>query len=120
MKNFYRLLDYDGMLLMTNRSFSKWFSKKNWKIVWKAKILSWLKFDKWSARDLLVPRTDSDWKVYERFYHFFSLKELEKMANFSWLTIKTNTYLNDNWEFTENEKMSRSSLFVATKTPIID
>lgn len=120
MKNFYRLLDYDWILLMTNRSLSKWFSKKNWKIVLKAKILSWLKFDTMSARDLLVPRTDSDWKVYKRYYHFFSLKELEKIATFSWLIIKTNTYLNDNWEFTDNEKISRSSLFVATKTPIIN
>lgn len=120
MKNFYRLLDYDGMLLMTNRSLSKWFTRKNWKIVLKARILSWLKFDKWIARDLLVPRTDSDWKVYCRFYHFFSLKELENLATFSWLTIKTNTYLNDNWEFTDNEKISRSSLFVATKTPVIN
>ena len=120
MKNFYRLLDYDWMLLMTNRSFSNWFVKKNWKIVLKAKILSWLKFDKSSARDLLVPRTDNNWKVYDRYYHFFSLKELEKMATFSWLTVKTNTYLNDNWEFTNNEKISRSSLFIATKTPIIN
>ena len=120
MKNFYRLLDYDWILLMTNRSLSKWFSKKNRKIVLKAKVLSWLKFNKSISRDLLVPRTDSDWKVYKRYYHFFSLKELEKIATFSWLAIKTNTYLNDNWEFTDNEKMSRSSLFVATKTPIID
>ena len=120
MKNFYRLLDYDWMLLMTNRSFSNWFVKKNWKIVLKAKILSWLKFDKSSARDLLVPRTDNNWKVYDRYYHFFSLKELEKMATFSWLTVKTNTYLNDNWGFTNNEKISRSSLFIATKTPIIN
>ena len=119
MKNFYRLLDYDGMLLMTNWSLSSWFIKKNWKTVIKARVLSWLKFDRWSSRDLLVPRNDNDWKVYERFYHFFSLKELEKIATFSWLTIKTNTYLNDNWEFTENEKVSRSSFFVATKTPIM-
>ena len=118
MKSFYRLLDYDWMLLITNRSLSKWFTRKNWQIVLKARILSWLKFDKWIARDLLVPRTDNDWKVYDRFYHFFSLKELENLATFSWLTIKTNTYLNDNWEFTDNEKVSRSSLFVATKTPI--
>ena len=120
MKNFYRLLDYDWILLMTNRSLSKWFSKKNRKIVLKAKVLSWLKFNNSISRDLLVPRTDSDWKVYKRYYHFFSLKELEKIATFSWLAIKTNTYLNDNWEFTDNEKISRSSLFVATKTPIID
>jgi len=118
MKNFYRLLDYDGILLITNRSLSDWFVKKNWKIVMKARLKSWLKLRNDKARDLMVPRTDSDWKVYERFYHFFSLKELEKLARFSWLTIQTNTYLNDNWEFTENEKISRSSFFVASKTPI--
>ena len=120
MKSFYRILDYDWMLLMTNRSLSKWFMRKNWKIVLKARCFSRLKFDKWCARDLMVPRTDSDWVVYERFYHFFSLNELEKLTTFSWLTIKTNTYLNDNWEFTNNEKISRSSMFVATKTPIIN
>lgn len=118
MKSFYRILDYDWMLLMTNRSLSSWFARKNWNTVFKAKILSWLKFDKSSARDLLVPRTDNDGKVYERFYHFFSLKELEKLANFSWLTIKTNKYINDNGELIDNEKMSRSSFFIASKTPL--
>ena len=118
MKNFYRLLDYDGILLMTNRSLSKWFIKKNWKAVMIARIKSWLRLNNNKARDLMVPRTDTNGKVYERFYHFFSLKELEKLAIFSWLTIKTNTYINENGEFTYNEKASRSSLFVATKTPI--
>jgi ubiquinone/menaquinone biosynthesis C-methylase UbiE len=120
MKNFYRLLDYDGMLLMTNRSLSKRFTKKNWKIILEAKILSWLKFDKWSARDLMVPRTDNKWKTYERFYHFFSLEELERLAIFSGLTTRTNTYIDEHGEFTDNEKLSRSSLFVAQKSPIIN
>ena len=120
MKHFYRLLDYDGILLMTNWSLSDWFIKKNWKIVLKSRILSWFKFDKWSARDLMVPRTDNQWKVYERFYHFFSLKELERLAIFSGLTIKTNTYINENGEFTDDEKVSRSSLFIAEKNPIIN
>lgn len=120
MKNFYRLLEYDGMVLMTNWTLSKRFSKKYWKIVMKAKILSWLKLNKWNSRDLLVPRTDSNWKVYNRFYHFFSLKEMDRLAIFSWLTPKTNTFLDENGEFTDDEKNSRSSLFVATKTPIIN
>ena len=120
MKSFYRILDYDWMLLMCNRSLSSWFIRKNWKIVLKARILSWLKFDKSSARDLLVPRTDNDGKVYERFYHFFSLKELERLATFSWLTIKTNKYINDKGELIDNEKTSRSSFFVANKNPIIN
>ncbi len=120
MKNFYRLLDYNGMLLMTNRSLSDWFIKKHWKIVIKSKFLSWLKFGKWSSRDLLVPRTDENWKVYERFYHFFSLKELENLNHFSWLTLKINTFIDWDGKFLNNEKISRSSFFVATKTPIIN
>ena len=120
MKNFYRLLDYDGMLLMTNWSLSDWFIKKHWKIVMKSKFLSWLKFNKWSSRDLMVPRTDENWKIYERFYHFFSLKELENLTTFSWLTLEMNTFIDKDGHFTDNEKISRSSLFIATKSPIIN
>ena len=120
MKNFYRLLDYDWMLLMTNRSLSDWFIKKHWKIVMKAKILSRFKMNKWSARDLLVPRTDKNWKVYERFYHFFSLEELKNLNNFAWLTLRVNTFIDWEGHFTNNEKISRSSFFIATKNPIIN
>ena len=120
MKNFYRLLDYDGMLLMTNWSLSDWFIKKHWKIVMKARILSWFKMNKWSARDLLVPRTDENWNIYERFYHFFSLKELENLTTFSWLTLIMNIFIDKEGQFTDNEKVSRSSFFVATKNPIIN
>ena len=119
MKNFYRLLNYDWTLLMTNWSLSKRFTKKHRDLVFKAKILSWIKLNRWSARDLMVPRTDNEWNIYERFYHFFSLKELEDLANFSWLTLKINTFIDWNGNFTNDEKISRSSFFVATKTPII-
>ena len=120
MKNFYRLLDYDGMLLMTNRSLSDWFIKRHWKIVMKAKVLSWFNLNKWNSRDLMVPRTDENGEVYERFYHFFSLKELENLSNFSWLTLKVNTFVDWSGNFTDEEKKSRSSLFVAAKTPVIN
>lgn len=117
MKNFYRLLDYDWMLLMTNWSLSNWFIKRYWKIVMKAKIFSRFK---WTSRDLMVPRTDENWKVYERFYHFFSLEELRNLANFAGFSLKANTFIDWNGNFNDNEKISRSSLFVALKTPIID
>ena len=117
MKNFYRLLDYDWMLLMTNWSLSDWFVKKNWKIVMKAKIFSRFK---WNSRDLMVPRTDENWKVYERFYHFFSLEELKNLADFAWLTLKANRFIDWDGNFINNEKISRSSFFVANKNPIIN
>ena len=120
MKNFYRLLNYDWTLLMTNRSLSNWFMKKNWKIIMKTRLKSWLKLKNNKARDLMVPRIDERWKVYERFYHFFSLKELENLATFSWFTLKINTFIDWDGNFTDNEKISRSSFFVAKKTPIIN
>jgi hypothetical protein len=85
----------------------------------KARLKSWLKLNN-KARDIMVPWTDENWKVYERFYHFFSLKELENLSRFSWLTSKINTFIDWNGEFTDNEKISRSSLFIATKTPILN
>ena len=120
MKNFYRLLGYDGMLLMTNWSLSSWFVKKNWKAVWNARLKSRLKLNSSLARDIMVPRTDKDGKVYERFYHFFSLRELESLATFSWLSLKVNTFIDSDGNFTNNEKISRSSLLIARKTPIIN
>lgn len=119
MKNFYRLLNYDWTLLMTNRSLSNWFVKKNWEIVIKTRIKTWLRLNN-KARDLMVPRTDEKWEVYKRFYHFFSLKELENLATFSWFTLKINTFIDWDGNFTDNEKISRSSFFVAKKTPIIN
>lgn len=85
-----------------------------------AKILSRFKMNKWSSRDLLVPRTDENWVVYGRFYHFFSLEELKNLNNFAWLALGTNTFIDWDGNFTDNEKFSRSSFFIATKTPIIN
>ena len=87
MKNFYRLLNYKGILLMTNWSLSKWFMKKHRKAVIKAWFISLIQFDRCKSRDIMVPWTDNKtWKVYERFYHFFSLKELQSLSNFAWLS----------------------------------
>jgi hypothetical protein len=119
-KNFYRLLDYDGMLLMTNWSLSKWFISKHWKVVLKWLFSAIAQFDLSKCRDLMVPWTDSKWKVYERFYHFFTLKELENLNRFSWLSQKMNVYIDQDANFTYNEKISRSSFLVSLKKPILD
>ena len=121
MKNFYRLLDYDGMLLMTNWSLSKWFVKKHRKAVLKARFMSLIQFDRSKSRDIMVPWTDTKTgKVYERYYHFFSLKELQNLSDFAWLNTKLNVFVDQDTNFTYNERISRSSFLVATKTPIIN
>ena len=121
MKNFYRLLDYDGILLMTNWSLSKWFVKKHRKAVLKARFMSLIQFDRSKSRDIMVPWTDTKTgKVYERYYHFFSLKELQSLSDFAWLNTKLNVFVDQDTNFTYNERISRSSFLVATKTPIIN
>ena len=83
--------------------------------------MSLIHFDKSESRDIMVPWTDNKtWKVYERFYHFFSLKELQSLSDFAWLTTKLNVFVDQDANFTYNERISRSSFLVATKTPIIN
>jgi len=100
---------------------SKWFVKKHRKAVLKARFMSLIQFDKSKSRDIMVPWTDTKTgKVYERFYHFFSLKELQSLSDFSWLNTKLNVFVDQDTNFTYNERISRSSFLVATKTPIIN
>lgn len=68
----------------------------------------------------MVPRTDENWIIYERFYHFFSLKELESLTTFSGLTLKIAKFIDGDGHFSDNEKTSHSSLLVAIKNPIIN
>jgi hypothetical protein len=83
--------------------------------------MSLIQFDRSKSRDIMVPWTDTKtWKIYERFYHFFSLKELQNLSDFAWLSAKLNVFVDQDANFTYNERISRSSFLVAKKTPIID
>jgi hypothetical protein len=46
------------------------------------------------------------------------LKELQNLSDFAWLSTKLNVFIDQEANFTYNEKISRSSFLVATKTPI--
>lgn len=95
MKMVYRVLKYDGSFLMINWRMSKWFICKYWK-----NIVLWVIQMRW--RDVLVPWV-SNGKRYDRFYHLFGKKELEKLALYSGLKIK------------ELEMWERNSWFLWTK-----
>lgn len=118
MKHFYRTLKYNWHLLMTNRTLSNRFKKKHKKAVLKALFISLITFNLNKKRDIFVPRIDKNWKIYERFYHFFSLEELKNLSLFSGFSVKICTYLDENEKYTLNESKSRSSLYLSTKTPI--
>jgi ubiquinone/menaquinone biosynthesis C-methylase UbiE len=118
MKHFYRLLKYDGIVMMTNWSFSKRFLKKHWKEILKALMKYGITLGKSSRKDVLVPRTNQG-KTFHRYYHLFSLKELKKLMKFSGLTIEKLVYLDSKGEESEDWKSSKSSFLVARKCPII-
>jgi ubiquinone/menaquinone biosynthesis C-methylase UbiE len=118
MKHFYRLLKYDGLLIMTNRALSKRFLKKHWKVMLRSFGTYLLSLGKSSRRDVLVPWT-SRGKVFERYYHLFSLPELKKLMNFSGLKIEQLSYLDDTGKYSTDWKYARDSFLVAKKNPFL-
>ena len=82
MKHFYRLLTYDGKVMMLNRSLSHWFIRKHRKEISKSLGKYLLSFGKKSRRDIMVPWTNKG-KTFKRYYHLFDLTELKKLSDFS-------------------------------------
>lgn len=79
MKNIYRILHYEGKLMMSNWSFSQRFLHKYQQAISRALgryILSW---GKKSWNDILVPWKNHG-KTAHRFYHIFTIKELKNLV----------------------------------------
>ena len=115
MKNFYRILVYEGVLFMTNWSLSQWFWKKHFKEIVLA-IGKWiLSFGNKSWRDILVP-----WKnkgtVFLRYYHLFGLRELNQLARRSGFIILNLCYLDKLWTKSQEVLKSNNSLLIVKKT----
>ena len=119
MKHFYRLLKYDGKVIMTNWSLSHRFIKKHWGEIAKAMGRYVLSFGKASRRDILVPWTNKG-QTFKRYYHLFDLKELKRLSDFSGLNLEELCYLDNEGKKSKEWKSSRSSLFVAKKSPIVE
>ena len=78
LKNIYRILRYEGGLLMTNRSFSHWFLQTYQKAVSAARGRYLLSFGKKDWKDILVPWRSAH-GIAHRFYHIFTIKELRNL-----------------------------------------
>ena len=114
MKRFYQWLKYWWKIIMTNRSFSKRFIKKHKKTLLKSLLKSLYTLCWHNLRDLEIPRIN--WKERDyRFYHIFSLKELESLSKESWFIIGTLTYLDKTWHKTNSRKNSNNTLLIAKK-----
>jgi SAM-dependent methyltransferase len=114
MKHFYRTLKYGWKIIMINRSISKRFIKKYRKTL----AISYLKFIisiwKYNRRNLNIPRINW-WEKSERFYHIFSIWELEILTKEWWFKIDKLTYLDKLWQEISNRKNSNNTLLIWSK-----
>lgn len=113
-KNIYRILKYDGKLLMTNRSFSRRFLKKYRNDLLHAirrYITSW---GKHKRNDIMIPRKHGK-SVAKRFYHIYTLTELKKLITLSGFVIEQVGYLAKG-KLTPSRKESQNSLIIAKKS----
>lgn len=113
-KNVYRILKYEGKLLMTNRSFSRWFLRKYQKDFLHSlrKYITSLGKHQWN--DLMVPRKNGK-TIAKRYYHIYTLAELKKIISLSGFTMEKIGYL-CKWKMTSSRKDSQNSLVIAKKT----
>jgi ubiquinone/menaquinone biosynthesis C-methylase UbiE len=114
LKNIYRILKYEGKLLMTNRSFSVWFLKKYkqdfLKSLWKYIIT----LGKHQRNDLMVPWQNGK-IIAKRYYHIYTLTELKKLVSLSGFTTEKIGYL-EKWKIISSRKESQNSLVIAEKS----
>jgi len=114
-KYMYRCLNYEWLVLMTNRSFSLWMLDKHWKTIIQGirrKIINPITNER---NNLMIP-----WKsqntYHKRFYHIFIKAELKKIFSQSWFVIMNIDYLKKDGKKTENRKESNNTLLCAQKT----
>lgn len=115
LKNIYRLLDYNGKLIMFNWSFSKWFLKKFKIHILKSIFLSILTLGKKKINDINIP-WKWEKKTYFRYYHIFFLSELRKLLNCSGFLIKELKFIANNWKKNCFWSSSRNSILIWEKT----
>lgn len=113
--NAYRLLRYEGLLMMTNWAFSKRFLKKHWRVFVRSGLKFLLSLGRSSWRDVFVPWV---WKeCFElRYYHLFSLDELRLLLTNGGFRIQKLVYVDKRGVEQESWQNANNSRFVAIKT----
>ncbi|MDD3262799.1 MAG: methyltransferase domain-containing protein [Candidatus Absconditabacteria bacterium] len=114
-KYMYRNLKYDGIIIMTNRSFSTRMIKKHRKTLLESiikKIINWTKNER---NNLMIP-WKSDLNIYKRFYHIFTKSELKKIFSQSGFIINKLAYKTKNGIETNDRKDSNNTIIIAKKT----
>ena len=110
----YRALQYWGLFIMSNWSFSVWFIQKYRKtFIETAKNLIFTKEVR-ERNSFLLPRKTEN-KTFKRFYHIFTRDELRYIVEKAGFSIQTLKYINKQGELWENRKEAKNTLVIAEK-----
>ncbi len=115
LRNFYRSLNYWWKLIMTNWSISKRFIKKYFKSIIKSLLKFIYTFGNYNRNDLYIPWKNR-WKIEQRFYHMFTIKEIKSLTKTAWFKTETLTHLDNNWQTTKDRKFSNNTIFIWKKS----
>ncbi|EKD25053.1 MAG: methyltransferase type 11 [uncultured bacterium (gcode 4)] len=113
-KNIYRILKYEGKLLMSNRSFSLRFLRKYQKDLLSSLRKYVISFGKHQRNDIMIPRKNGE-TIHKRFYHIYTLTELKKIISLSWFVTEKIWYLSK-WNIIPSRKESQNTLVIAKKS----
>jgi ubiquinone/menaquinone biosynthesis C-methylase UbiE len=113
-KNVYRILKYDGKLIMTNRSFSRWFLRKFQKDFLHSLRKYIVSLGKHEWNSIMIPRKNGK-TIDKRFYHIYTLGELKKLISLSGFITEKVWYI-DKWIIVSSRKESQNSLIIAKKS----
>ncbi|MEI7919821.1 MAG: class I SAM-dependent methyltransferase [bacterium] len=114
-KNIYRILDYQGKCIMTNRSFSSWFIGKYKKALCTALRKYIYSLGKYERNNILIPRKNGK-TTSQRFYHIYTLRELKKLITMSGFIIENIGYIDNQGMIIPDWKISKNSLVIASKS----
>jgi ubiquinone/menaquinone biosynthesis C-methylase UbiE len=112
LKNIYRLLKYDGTIIMTNWALSIWFIKKYNKELLQSILKRIGSLWGRSRRDIFI-----SWnKQWARYYHIFSRRKLAELHQQAGFTLEYNHYIDNSWKKTNSNKWARNILTIAHKS----
>lgn len=114
----YRVLRRWGMLIAVNRSFSEWF-RKHYRKAYLGSAHRLLRDRHRRRNDCLIPWKDPAYehnrRLYQRYYHLFTLSELRDLASCHGFVIRELCYSSQQGEKTTDWRQSRNSFLVAEK-----
>lgn len=111
----YRVLQYEGDLIMTNRSYSQRFLKKYQKNILSSLFFHIITLWRKDLHNLSIAYT-YEWVIYKRFYHIFRLSALRALLENAGFVIQTLTFMGQKWKITDKRQHSRNSICHCVKS----